>query len=112
MKKMNPEFERKVLLDVVKQIQNPDETMKKQTGIRKMLKAVGTAGFIIAVFVALEDLTFDMVPTFIAALSGCSIGIAFLLDLMQKQWPVTVDHVDMHSVQTRLQELESLLDGV
>ena len=104
---MDPDFERKVLLDVVEQLRDPDKTMKKQTGIKKVFQAIGTTGFVVAVYIALEDLTYDVVPTLIAVMSGFFVGIAMFLNSLQKQWPVTVDYVDMQRVEARLQELDS-----
>lgn len=101
----DPEFEKKVLLDVVEQMEDPDETLHKQTRLKRAIYGVGVSGLVIAFFLAINGLAHIVLITFIAGMAGCAVGFGLFLDIVQKQWPVTMQHIDMDSVQARLDEL-------
>jgi hypothetical protein len=41
-------------------------------------------------------------------MSGFSMGFGLLLEFLQKQWPITRQHINMESVKKRLGELGGL----
>jgi ribulose 1,5-bisphosphate synthetase/thiazole synthase len=106
MKNTDPTFERKVLLDVVEQLKDPDQTMRKQTRLKRAIYGAGSLGLVIAFILAMNDLAHIIVTTFIAGMAGSAVGFALFLDFAQKQWPVTMKHIDMGSVEARLDELD------
>ena len=107
MKNPDPVFEKKVLLEVVGQMENPDETMRKQLRLKRVILGIGSAGLVAAFFLAINELASNMLITVIAALGGCATGFGLFLESAQKQWPVTARYIDMQSVRKRLDELET-----
>ena len=104
---MNPAFEKKILLDVVDQMRDPEATERKQATLRRTIFFVGGAGLLAAFFLAINELAHPVVIAFLAAMGGSAIGFGLFLDFAQKQWPVTRKHIDMTSVRKRLDELQS-----
>ena len=104
---MNPAFEKKILLDVVDQMKDPEATNRKQAILRRATFGVGAAGLLVAFFLAINELAAPMVIAFLAAMGGSATGFGLFLDFAQKQWPVTRKHIDMNSVRRRLDELGS-----
>jgi len=107
MKKTDTTFERKVLQDVIEQIKEPDQTMRRQIRLKRVIYSVGSTGLLIAFILAMSDLAHAIIITFIAGMAGSAVGFATFLDFAQKQWPVTSKHIDLDSVQARLNELET-----
>ena len=107
MQNPDPVFERKVLLDVVEQMKNPEETLLRQLRLKRVILGLGTTGLVVAFFLAINGLGHIIAVTFIAAFAGCVAGFGLFLESVQKQWPVTARHIDMESVQKRLDELET-----
>lgn len=107
MKKTDPAFERKVLQDVIEQLKEPDQTMRKQIRLKRVIYGVGSIGLMIAFILAINDLTHAIIITFIAGMAGSAVGFATFLDFAQKQWPVTLKHIDLDSVKARLDQLET-----
>ena len=106
MKNTDPAFEKKILLDLVEQLKDPDQTMRKQIRLKRTIYSAGSFGLVIAFILAMNDLAHVIVITFIAGMAGSAVGFGIFLDFVQKQWPVTIKHIDMDSVETRLDELE------
>lgn len=106
-KAADPGFEKKVLLDTVEQMQDPDTTLRKQTRFRNMIYGFGATGLLIAFFLAINNLAHILLITFIAGMAGCAVGFGLFLDLVQKQWPITMKHINMDSLQARLKELDN-----
>ena len=107
MKKTDTTFERKILLDVVEQLKEPGQTMRKQIRLKRAIYGAGSIGLVIAFILAINNLVHIIVTTFIAGMAGSAVGFAIFLDFAQKQWPVTIKHIDMNSVEARLDELET-----
>jgi len=107
MEKSNPEYEKKVLRDVLEQVKNPDDTMQPQIKIRKVIFGLSYTGLIISFFLALNELSHPFISAFIAAVAGLGIGIGILLKFIHNQWPITKRHIDLESVEKRLNELET-----
>lgn len=107
MQTPDPEFEKKVLRDVVRQMKNPEDTLRRQGRLKRVILGFGTAILVVAFFLAINGLAHIIAVTGIAAFGGCVAGFGLLLESVQKQWPVTARHIDMESVQKRLDELET-----
>jgi len=105
MSEPDPAFERKVLLDVVQQMKDPEATMRKEAGRRKAILGIGAAGVAVAFFMALNGLAHSFVVALVAAIAGCVLGFAIFLEFAQRQWPVTRKYIDMDGVRRRLEEL-------
>lgn len=105
MKDPDPAFEKKILLDVVEQMKDVEETARKQAWLRRAMFGLGTTGVIIAFFAAINELLHPVAVAFLAGMAGSAIGFGLFLDFAQKQWPVTRKHIDMNSVRKRLDEL-------
>lgn len=106
---MNPDplFEKKVLLDVVEQMENPQATLRKQLRFKRVILGIGSMCLVSAFFLALNDLAGSLVISVIAALGGCAAGFGVFLETVQKQWPVTARYIDMQGVRKRLGELDT-----
>lgn len=105
MKNPDPKFERKVLLDVVEQLEDPEQTIRKQIRLKRIIYGAGWIGLIVAFMLAINDIGHIIVTTFIAGMAGSAAGFGLFLDFAQKQWPVTMKHIDINSVKMRLDEL-------
>jgi hypothetical protein len=105
MKKPDPTSERKILLDIVEQLKDPDKTLHKQMQLKRFIYSVGWIGLVTAFMLAINDMTHIIVTTFIAGMAGSAVGFGTFLDFAQKQWPVTMRHIDLDSVKMRLDEL-------
>lgn len=101
----DPKYERKVLLDVVEQMEDPDKTTRRQRVVLRAISAIGYLGVLVAFILAQEETVHPFASAFLAASSGCALGFAVFLRFAQKQWPVTRKHIDMESVKKRLDEL-------
>jgi len=104
MSELDPRYEKKVLLEVVKQMKDPEETARKQNSMRAVLLTSGSVGLLAAFMMALNQATHPFVSAFLAAAAGCAIGLATFLHFVQKQWPITRKYVDMDRVRKRLDE--------
>lgn len=106
MKAPDTQYERKLLLDVVEQMENPDETLRKQLVMRRVIYGVGSTGLLVVFMLAMNDILDPFLAAFGAAMAGAFIGFALMLDFLRKQWPVTRQHINLESVKNRLRELE------
>jgi len=106
MTELDPVFEKRILRDVVEQMQDVDKTLRMQTRMRWIVLITGMAGMVLAFFLTLNKLIHPFPIVCLAGLSGVAIGFGVFLDFAHKQWPVTRRHIDMDSVRQRLQELE------
>ena len=106
METPDPAYEKKVLLALAEQTKNPDETLRNFGNIKKALFTAGSAGFVIAFFLAINSITHSVVIVFVAGMAGVIIGFGILFNLfMQKPWPITAKYFDIGSIQKRLNEL-------
>ena len=99
-------YEKKILSDVVAQMKDVDATIRKQATLRRTILGLGATGLTVAFFLAINELTHPFGIAVLAFMSGFSMGFGLLLDFLQKQWPITREHINMESVQKRLNELE------
>ena len=106
MNNPDPRYEKRILLDVVDQMRDPESTLRKESKLRRVILGVGSAGLLIAFFLAFNDLAHPFVSAFLAGAAGCLAGLGLFLEFAQKQWPITRKHIDMESVRARLKELE------
>ena len=106
MKNPDPLYEKRMLLDVVDQMRDPELTLRKESRLRRVILGVGSVGLVVAFFLAFNDLTHPFVATFLAGAAGCLAGLGLFLEFAQKQWPITRKHIDMDSVRARLKALE------
>lgn len=106
MNKPDPAFEKKVLLDVVEQMKDPEATLRREVARRKTILAAGGAGVVIAFFLAINSLVHPFFVALVAAAAGCVAGFAIFLEFAQKQWPITRKYVDLDGVRRRLEELQ------
>ena len=106
MTELDPDFEKKILRDVVEQMQDVDKTTRTQTRMRRALLGTGMVCMVIAFFVTLNKQVHPFPIACLAGLSGVAIGFGLFLDFAHKQWPITRRHINMDSVQQRLAELE------
>jgi len=102
----DPVYEKKVLLDIVEQMDDPELTGRKQTALRRIILGIGWIGSVVAFFLGINKLADSIVVAFVASISGAAIGFGLYLRFAQKQWPITTKHVDMDSVRNRLNELD------
>lgn len=106
MKDPDPQYEKKVLLHVVEQMDDPEETMRKQNLVRRTIFALGYAGLLAAFIMALNEVVHPFASAFLAGAAGCAIGLGIFLQFARNQWPITRKHINMDSVRERLDELE------
>jgi len=102
---LDPEYERKVLRDVQKQLENPEETARQQAKLRKLIHGIGSAGIFIAFLMAFGGYGHPILMVFIGAFSGSLVGWGLFVGFAARQWPVTQTHIDADSIRTRLNEL-------
>lgn len=107
MTSKDSEFEKRVLSDVLEQMQDPESTLAKQHRMRRTIYGLGAGGLTVAFILSINEMAQPFFATFLAALAGSAIGFALFLDFSQKQWPITKNHIDLDSVRRRLEELES-----
>ena len=100
-------FEKKVLLDVIEQMKDPEATWRKQLQIKRVILGTGYVGLITVLFFALHGITHPFTSALLAAAAGCAIGLGSFMEFSINQWPVTRKHIDMDSVRRRIDELES-----
>ena len=105
MREPDPDFERKVLRDVVEQMEDPADTYRKQVLLRRALIALGVSGLVAGFFVAINELAHPFVAAVVTAIAGTALGFGLFLELAHRQWPITRKHIDMSSVRKRLDEL-------
>lgn len=105
MKEPDPAYERRILLDVVEQMRDPEETGRKQAMLRRTVLGLGSTGLVVVFFLAMNRLVHPFTVGFLAAAAGTATGFGLFLDFVQKQWPVTRRHIDMNSVRRRIEEL-------
>ena len=106
MKDPDLQYEEKTLLDVVEQMQDPDDTARKQNWVRRVFFVVGYLGLLAAFIMALNELMHPFTSAFLAGVAGCAIGFAIFLQFSHRQWPITRKHINMESVRKRIDELE------
>jgi Na+/proline symporter len=106
MKELDPDYEKKILLDVVKQMKNPEDTERSQSLIRRTIFAISYIGLLAAFIMALNKMGHPFISALLAAASGCATGFAIFMQFAQKQWPVTRKYINMERVQKRLDEFE------
>ena len=106
MNDLDPGYEKKVLLDVVEQMNDPELTGRKQVVLKRLILGAGWAGLCVAFFLGMNNLAHSIIVTFVAGMNGAAIGFGLYFQFTQKQWPITRKHIDMDSVRNRLNELE------
>jgi len=106
MTDIDPQYEKKLLRDVVEQLKNPDETAKKGRRLQRTIALLGNLGLLAAFVLALTESLPSFASALLAGASGCAIGFAIFLQSAHRQWPVTRKHIDIASVRRRLEELE------
>lgn len=106
MDQPDPALERKILQDLVDQMEDPQATLRKQGVLRRALLSASAVGATAVFLLALNDLTHPLVTALAAALLGTLAGFAVFLEFARKQWPVTTRYIDMESVRRRLAELD------
>ena len=106
MREPDPAFEKKVLLEVVEQMKDIDATARKQATLRRAVLSLGSAGLVVAFFLAINNLVHPVIVAFVAGFSGCAVGFGLYLEFAPKQWPVTRKYIDMNSIRKRLDELQ------
>lgn len=107
MKDPDPASEKKLLLEIVEQMKDPDATARRQATLRRAVLSLGSAGLVVAFFLAINNLAHAVVVAFVAGFAGCAIGFGIYLEFAQKQWPVTRKFIDMDAVRKRLDELQN-----
>ncbi len=107
MNKIDQRFERKILLQVTKQLGDPAKTLRNQNILKWALYLGGGIGLILAYVLATRELVTPIVILFIAGVSGSAIGIGTYMSYVLKQWPITIKHIDTDSLNSRLNELET-----
>ena len=106
MKTATREYEKKILSDVLRQSRNAEKTLRQQNVIRRLLFILGYSGLLFAFVFALNEVWHPFTTAFLAAVSGCAIGLALFLNFAYRQWQITRNHVDLASIEKRLAELE------
>lgn len=102
------EHEKKILRDLVEQLGDPGETMRKQAVMRRLLFGLGYGGLLAGFVLAMGSLLHPFAIAVICAVSGAALGFGVFLRFAKDQWPITKRHVDLDSVKRRLAELEAL----
>lgn len=108
MNNIDPEYEKKILLDVVTQMEDVELTSRKQATLRRTILGLGTTGLTVAFILAINEAAHPFGISILAFMSGFSMGFGLLLEFLQKQWPITRQHINMESVKKRLGELGGL----
>ena len=106
MKQPDPQFERKVLRDVVRQMEDVDETARTQARTRRVMVTAGSVILTLALLLAIDARLDSLIIAIVAALGGIAIGFGVCLDFTIQQWPVTRKYIDMERVRKRLEELD------
>lgn len=107
MNALTPDQERKLLQDLLRDLQDPPASLRKQRRLNLALRLAALALLLLAI---LQGFTRDpsallmLIP---GVIGGVLTGIAVLQDQMLQQWPATAPHVDQASVQRRLDELQA-----
>ena len=91
---------------VVEQMENPDETLRKQRVLRRVIYGLGSTGLLVVFLFAMNGKLHPFTAALAAGMAGAFIGFALMLDFLRKQWPVTRQHVNLDSVKRRLQDLD------
>jgi hypothetical protein len=107
MTEPDPIFEKKVLLDVVKQMQDVEATERQQATMKKAALGLGSAGLTVAFIIAFHPLGHPVAVAAVAGMAGAVAGFGLFLDFSHRQWPITRRYIDMDSVRARLAELET-----
>lgn len=102
----DPAYEKKVLLDVVRQMKDVERTARQQATMKRVILGLGAAGLTAAFVLALGELVHPFAVPFVAGMGGMAAGFGLYLAFAHKQWPITRRHIDMESVRRRLQELQ------
>lgn len=106
MKSPAEEDERRLLRDVVEQLRDPEETLRKQARIRRLIFGLGDCGLLFAFIFAINDVLHPFAIAFLAAVSGFAIGWGLFLNFARKQWLITRKHINLESIKVRLKEIE------
>ena len=107
MNNIDPEYEKKILLDVVNQMEDVNLTSRKQASLSRTILVLGTTGLTLSLILAINEAAHPFGITILAFMSGGFMGFGLLHEFIQKQWPITRQHIDMESVKKRLGELEN-----
>lgn len=107
MKSPADECEKSLLLDVVEQLRDPEETLRKQARIRRLIFGLGDCGLLVAFILAINDVWHPFSSAFLAAVSGFAIGWGLFLNFARKQWQITRKHINLESIQQRLKEMDT-----
>lgn len=105
MKRPDPGFEKKVLRDVVRQLEDADNTAIKQRRVRRAVVGAGSLTVLAALLLAIDARLDSLIIAGIAALGGVGIGFGVFMDFTIEQWPVTRKYIDLDRVRERLKEL-------
>jgi hypothetical protein len=92
---------------VIKQLGDPEATLRTQRLTKSALYTGGGIGLLIAYAVLTRALADPLIVMLIAAFSGNAIGIAAILGYNIKQWPITAPYLDKDKVTKRLNELDT-----
>lgn len=98
--------EKRLLSDVIEQLRDPEETLRKQARIRRWIFGLGDCGLLIAFIFAINDVLHPFASAFLAAVSGFAIGWGLFLNFARKQWLITRRHINVETIKARLKELE------
>jgi len=105
--RLTPEYEKKTLQDMIGQVEDPERTLREQARLRKVNRAVGYTLVLIGFLLAMNSVGHAFIAAVIVFFGGCAIGFGLLLDFVQKQWPIVIQHVNIESMKARLQELDN-----
>lgn len=107
MRAPDPRFEKRILLDVLEQMKDPELTARKHEKLAKVVLGAGSTGLVVAFVLALNGIAHPFVAALLAAAAGCATGFGLYLVFTRKQWPITSRYIDLEGVRRRLGEIES-----
>jgi len=105
MKTSASEYEIKILRNALDQMRDPENTLRQQTLVRRLIFGLGYFGLITAFIAASNGIWHSFTTAFLASVSGCGLGFAIYLNFAHRQWLITRRHFDLESVKKRLAEL-------
>ena len=103
----NIEAEKKALREIIEQIEDPGETLRKQTKLQRIVFGLGYTGLLLGFIVAWHETVSPVVSSLMIALSGAAIGMGVFLKWSGGMWPTTAKYVDLERVKQRLEQLQT-----
>lgn len=103
----NTEKERKALLEIVEQMENPAATIKKQKFLQRVVFGIGYLGLLAGFILAWHRVVNPVASSLVVAFAGAAIGLGVFLKWSGSMWPVTVKYIDLERVRQRLDELNA-----